>query len=69
MNEFNKIVNNGRATLKSFSGASSKEMVRHVLHTLQDNNFDTAVIHVGINNLAHNSSKNSQEQQISPWNY
>lgn len=68
MNEFNKIVNNDRAILKSFSGASSKEMVRYVLHTLQDNNFDTAVIHVGINNLAHNSSKNSQEQQTRTTN-
>lgn len=60
MNYFNKFVNNGRATLNKFPGASSKEMIHHVLPTLKDSNFDTAIIHVGINDLVHNCTENSQ---------
>ena len=59
MNEFNKFVKNGRETLKSFPGETSKGLAHYVLCTLQDNNFDTAIIHVAINNLLNNSSNNS----------
>lgn len=57
MNEFNKFANNGKRTLKGFPGATSKELAHYVLLILQDNKFVTAVIHVGINDLLNNSSK------------
>ena len=51
MNEFNKYLNGGIAHLKSFPGSKAKQMDHHVISTLEEHQYDTAVIHVGINDL------------------
>ena len=51
MNEFNKYLNGGIAHLKSFPGSKAKQMDHHVIPTLEEHQYDAAVIHVGINDL------------------
>ena len=45
----NSSLNNGSARFKYFPGATSKDLLHYVDATLQDNLFEVAVIHIGIN--------------------
>ena len=37
--------------LKGFPGATSKELIHYVVPTLQEKSFNSALIHIGINDI------------------
>ena len=47
----NRALTNGRARFKYFPGATSKELLHYIDATLEESNFEVAVIHVGVNDL------------------
>ena len=49
-------LNNGSARFKYFPGATSKDLLHYVDATLQDNLFEVAVIHIGINDIVNNKN-------------
>ena len=55
MKEFNKSVENknGRTKLKAFPGATANQLCHYTLPTLTEMKPETAVIHVGKNNIAY----------------
>ena len=62
MNEFNRHVQRGFAKMKSFPGATSKEMLHYIEPTLKEGSFDTAIIHVGINDILKDKSENEMNE-------
>ena len=52
----NSSLNNGSARFKYFPGATSKDLLHYVDATLQDNLFEVAVIHIGINDIVNNKN-------------
>ena len=50
----NRSLNNGSARFKYFPGATSKDLLHYVDTTLQDNLFEVALIHIGINDIVNN---------------
>ena len=52
----NSSLNNRSARFKYFPGATSKDMLHYVDATLQDNLFEVAVIHIGINDIVNNKN-------------
>ena len=61
MRKFNQCTN-GVARLKSFPGATSKELAHYVVPTLKEESFHTALIHVGINDILRD--QNELQQQL-----
>ena len=59
MHKFNQCTNRV-ACLESFSSATSKELA-HVVPTLKEESFHTALIHVGINDILRDKSKLQQQ--------
>ena len=51
MGEFNSFIKKGEISLKAFPGAKAKELNHYTIPLLQDNTYDGAIIHVGINDL------------------
>ena len=49
--EFNRYITNATATLKRFPGATSKELTHYMVPTLQEESFNSALIHIGINDI------------------
>ena len=49
------------AHLKSFPGATSKELAHYVVPTLKEESFHTALIHVGINDILRDQSELKQQ--------
>ena len=45
-----------RARFKNFSGASSKDLLHHNDPTLEEQNFEAAIIHIGINDILYDTS-------------
>ena len=52
----NRSLNNESARFKYFPGATSKDLLHYVDTTLQDNLFEVAVIHIGINDIVNNKN-------------
>ena len=46
----------GRARFKHFPGASSKDLLHYNNLTLEKQNFEAAIIHIGINDILHDNS-------------
>ena len=61
IHEFNSLV---RAMLKSFPRASSKELLHYVDPTLKDGIYNTAIIHVGVNDLLNNKNTNKVDELV-----
>ena len=52
MREFNRLLKGkGIAHLKAFPGAKAKQLKHHSIPILEENNYDSTIIHVGINDL------------------
>ena len=51
IHEFNSLVQKGYAKMKSFPGATSKELLHYMDPTLKDGIYNTAIIDVGVNDL------------------
>ena len=49
--EFNNEIKSGYAKFKTFPGADSKEILHYVNPTLESGNYDSAVLHFGVNDL------------------
>ena len=58
----NRALTYGRARFKYFSGATSKELLHYIDATLEESNFEVAVIHVGVKDLM--NSNNSVEKLL-----
>ena len=58
----NRALTNGRARFKYFPGATSKELPHYIDATLEESNFEVAVIHVGVNDLL--NSNNSVDKLL-----
>ena len=59
MPEFNYWLHKGYAQLKSFPGGTSKELLCYVEPTLKNKKFDSALLHVGVNDLLNDESQDS----------
>ena len=55
---FNSLVKKGYAKMKSFPGATSKELLHYVDATVKDRIYNTAIIYVGVNDLLNNKNTN-----------
>ena len=60
--DFNRNIISGRARFKHFPGATSKDLLCYVNATLQNATYDTAIIHVGINDILNNQSHDQTTQ-------
>ena len=49
--EFNNEIKNGYAKLKTFPCSHSREILYYVSQTLESGNYDSAVLHFGVNDL------------------
>ena len=58
----NRALTNGRARFKYFPGATSKELLHYIDATLEESNFELAVIHVGVNDIL--NSNNSVDRLL-----
>ena len=59
MRDFNQQVKNDYAKFKSFPGCNSKEMLHNIEPTLETGFCDSAVSHVGVNDLLNDKSLSS----------
>ena len=50
--EFNRHLNSGKAHIKPFPGATSKQLKHYALPTLEDDKPDNVIIHVGYNDIS-----------------
>ena len=50
--------------MKSFLGVTSKELLHYVDPTLKDGIYNTAIIHVGVNDLLNNKNTNKVDELI-----
>ena len=50
--------------MKSFPGATSKELLHYMDPTLKDGIYNTAIIHVGVNDLLNNKNANKVDELI-----
>ena len=57
MYDFNKLINNGKAKLLNFPGASSRQLPYYMDICLQEIQVDTVVIHIGVNDLLNYSNQ------------
>ena len=64
IHEFNSLVKKGYAKMKSFPGATSKELLHYVDPSLKDGIYNTAIIHVGVNDLLNNKSTNKVDELV-----
>ena len=63
--DFNQQVKNGYTKFKSFSDCNSKEMLHYNEQTLKTGFYDTAIFHVGVNDLLNNKSLSSTDDLVS----
>ena len=49
--EFNKTLRPVLAKFKHFTGASSKDLLHYIDPTLEEQNFEASIIHIGINDI------------------
>ena len=54
--DFNKELRSGKAFLRSFSGANSKQLDDYIIPTLVDDEPDVVLLHVGTNDILSNAS-------------
>ena len=52
--EFNSFIKKGEVSLRVFLGAKSRQLNHHTIPLLEDNTYNAAAIHFGINNLLSN---------------
>ena len=60
--KFNSCVNGANVQLKSFHGCKAMQLNHHTIPILQEQYYDAAGIHVGINDLLNSSSKKSVDE-------
>ena len=61
MGKFNSCISGANVQLKSFFGCKTVQLDHHIIPVLQEQFYNAAGIHVGINDLLNSSSKKSIE--------
>ena len=56
MCDFSKKLDAGHAKIKTFPGANSKEFLHYVTPTLEDGNFDAAILDFSVKDLSQNGN-------------
>ena len=62
--DFNRELNTGQAKITTVPGAISKEFPYNVTPTLEDGNFDIAILHFGMNDLLQNSNQSEAMDEL-----
>ena len=57
--EFNNEIKNGYAKFKTFPGSDTREILHYVNPTIESVNYDSAVLHFGVNDLLHKALSKS----------
>ena len=57
MREFNRELTTGHARIRTFPSAVSKDFPHYITPTLEDGNFDIAILHFGMNDLLRNRNQ------------
>ena len=65
MRDFNQKVKNGYAKFSSFPGCNSKEMLHSIEPTLETGFYDSAILHLGLNDLVNDKSSSSTDNLMS----
>ena len=60
----NRSLNNGSARFKYFPGGTFQDLLHYVDTTLQDNLFEVAVIHIGINDFVNNKNSLNTDHML-----
>ena len=63
-NLFNNSFENARSYLKSFSGAKTEDMKHYIIPSLNEQNPDVIVIHVGGNDINHRNKESINEKEL-----
>ena len=66
--EFNRYITKATTRLKCFPGATSKELKHYVVPTLQEESFNSNLIHIGISDILKDQSGLQYESEI-VWKY
>ena len=64
MRDFNRELNTGHARIRTFPGAVSKEFPHYITPTLEDGNFDIAILHFGVNDLLRNRNQSEAVDEL-----
>ena len=62
--DFNRELNTGHARIRTFPGAVSKEFPHYITPTLEDGNFDIAILHFGVNDLLRNRNQSEAVDEL-----
>ena len=62
--DFNSELDTGHAKIRTFPGAISKEFPHYVTPTLEDGNFDRAILHFGVNDLLRNKNQSKAVDEL-----
>ena len=63
--DFNQQVKNGYVKFKSFPGCNSKEMLHYIEPTLETGFYESAILHVWVNDLLNDKLSSSTDNLIS----
>ena len=63
--KFNQQVKNGSAKFNSFPGCKSKEMLHYIEPTLETGFYDSAILHVGVNDPLNDKLPSSNDNLVS----
>ena len=62
--DFNRALDTGHAKIKTFHATNSKEFPHYVTPTLEDGNFDIAILHFGVNDLLPNRNQSKAVDEL-----
>ena len=65
MYEFNSLLKDRKAQMTNFPGFLSKEILRYIDIHIEDKSVDTAVLHVGVNNILNDNSQSNVDNLMS----
>ena len=62
--KINNSIRSGRVRFRNFPGATSGELLHYMDPTLAEGNYDTAIVHVGINDIINDDSSTKVENLV-----
>ena len=62
--KINNSIRSGRVRFRNFPGATSGELLHYMDPTLAEGNYDTAIVHVGINDIINDDSSSKIENLV-----
>ena len=62
--KINNSIRSGRVRFRNFPGATSGELLHYMDPTLAEGNYDTAIVHVGINDIINDDSSTKVEHLV-----